>query len=50
MEFIAFFDKFAATYKPKLKQEKKNYKTVLGGLISITVYFTSLIYLVYKID
>ncbi|CAD8195320.1 unnamed protein product [Paramecium pentaurelia] len=49
MEFIASFDKFGAVYKPKLKQEQNNYKTVLGGIISILIYLVSFIYFCYKI-
>ncbi|CAD8106177.1 unnamed protein product [Paramecium sonneborni] len=49
MEFIASFDKFGAVYKPKLKQESNNYKTVLGGIISILIYLVSFIYFCYKI-
>ncbi|CAD8103149.1 unnamed protein product [Paramecium sonneborni] len=49
MEFIASFDKFGAIYKPKLKQESNNYKTVLGGIISIMIYLISFLYFCYKI-
>ncbi|CAD8187510.1 unnamed protein product [Paramecium octaurelia] len=49
MDFLASFDKFGAVYKPKIKQEQKNYQTVLGGIISIMIYLVSFIYFCYKI-
>ncbi|CAK93684.1 unnamed protein product (macronuclear) [Paramecium tetraurelia] len=49
MDFLASFDKFGAVYKPKIKQEQKNYQTVFGGIISIMIYMVSFIYFCYKI-
>lgn len=50
LKFIASLDKFGAIYKPKLKNKSKNYKTVLGGFVSLAIYLLSFIYFSYKIN
>ncbi|CAD8083208.1 unnamed protein product [Paramecium sonneborni] len=48
-EFLRRIDQFGASYKPSYAYGEVQYKTSLGGLLSIILYGLSLAYLVYEI-
>ncbi|CAD8213957.1 unnamed protein product [Paramecium octaurelia] len=47
-EFLRRIDQFGASYKPSYAYGEVQYKTSLGGLLSIVLYGLSLAYLVYE--
>ncbi|CAD8053306.1 unnamed protein product [Paramecium primaurelia] len=47
-EFLRRIDQFGASYKPSYAYGEVQYKTSLGGLLSILLYGLSLAYLVYE--
>lgn len=48
-EFLRRIDQFGASYKPSYAYGEAQYKTSLGGLLSIVLYGLSLAYLVYEL-
>lgn len=48
-EFLRRIDQFGASYKPSYVLGEVQFKTSLGGLLSIVLYGLSLAYLIYEL-
>lgn len=46
---IKEIDQFGALLRPTIQVNTREYKTLLGGLISITIYGLSFVYFIYGI-
>ena len=49
MNFLKKFDSFGVVYNFNVNNYDKQYKSTLGGLVTISVYILTLIYFIYKI-
>ena len=49
MNFLKRFDSFGVVYNLNVNNYDKQYRSTLGGLVTISVYILTLIYFIYKI-
>ena len=49
MNFLKKFDSFGVVYNLNVNNYDKQYRSTLGGLLTISVYILTLIYFIYKI-